>query len=239
MLAPALLILRPRRGLVAIATLGFAFLAACLTQRQSMRFVLAAVGPWSILAAWAAAELARRGRAPGRAAVGLLLLVLAGEAAIAAARPRSGLPVLLGRESREEHLARVEPTRTVGTWMSDNLPPDARVIGQDHRGFYLPRPYTMELAHRRRTGLASRGESAAELVATLRARGFTHLLLCPPEPLDAVEYDDTLRRRLEPWLRARTPLYDRALADADGVVRHYALYALEANPTPALATVRP
>ncbi len=61
----------------------------------------------------------------------------------------------------------------------------------------------MELAHRRRTGLGTRGESAGEIVATLRDEGFTHLLLCPPEPEDAVEFDPTLGRLLAPWLDRR------------------------------------
>ncbi len=51
---PALLLERPPRRLLAIGALGFAFLAICLTQRQSMRFVLTAVGPLSIGVAWLA-----------------------------------------------------------------------------------------------------------------------------------------------------------------------------------------
>ena len=50
----------------------------------------------------------------------------------------------------------------------------------------------MELAHRRRTGLGKNGESAKEVVEGLRAAGFTHLLLCPPVPENAVEFDPTL-----------------------------------------------
>ena len=96
--------------------------------------------------------------------------------------------MVAGLEAAETFLARREPTFVVGRWIDANLPSDARLIGQDHRGFYLPRPYAMELAHRRRTGLGSRGESAEAIIQELRGDGFTHLLLCPPEPEDAIEF---------------------------------------------------
>jgi hypothetical protein len=85
----------------------------------------------------------------------------------------------------------------------------------------------MELAHRRRTGLGCAGETPAQIAAALRHEGFTHLLLCPPEPETAVEFDGTLSHRLAPWLDGRAPVYRADLADADGVTRHYAIYELE------------
>ncbi|HEY2158255.1 MAG TPA: hypothetical protein VGH33_21680 [Isosphaeraceae bacterium] len=83
------------------------------------------------------------------------------------------------------------------------------------------------MAHRRRTGLGTRGESAGAIVATLRDEGFTHLLLCPPEPEDAVEFDATLGRLLEAWLDRQTPIYRERIVDPDGVARRYAIYRLD------------
>ena len=117
----------------------------------------------------------------------------------------------------------------VGKWVAANLPRAARLIGQDHRGFYIPRPYTMELAHRRRTGLGRRGESPREIVASLLERGFTHVMMCPPIPESAVEFDPTLGRLLGPWLAGREPLFQRELIDGDGVVRRYAIYELSVD----------
>jgi hypothetical protein len=88
----------------------------------------------------------------------------------------------------------------------------------------------MELAHRRRTGLGKHDESADGLIEKLRGEGFTHLLLCPPVPENAVEFDPTLGRKLAPWLESARPLYRRDLADGDGVVRRYAIYALDPSP---------
>jgi hypothetical protein len=224
---PALLLERPPRRVLGIAALGYAFLALCLTQRQSMRFVLIAVGPFSVGVAWLARQWwARSQSRPSRALVMILLMVLGFESCLALARARHGLPVVLGREEAATYLARREPTYRVGRWMAGHLPETARVIGQDHRGFYLPRPYTMELAHRRRTGLGRNGESAAAVIDHLRGEGFTHLMLCPPVPETAVEFDPTLSRLLAPWLAGREPLFHEAIGDADGVIRDYAIYQI-------------
>jgi hypothetical protein len=175
--------------------------------------------------AWLAERWWHRSRS-GRLLVATLILALGFEASIALARVRHGLPVLLGQEAANDYLARREPTFRVGRWMGAHLPQDARVIGQDHRGYYLPRPYTMELAHRRRTGLGQKGEAAPAVIDHLQREGFTHLLLCPPLPETAVEFDPTLSRLLAAWLAERKPLYQEAITDADGVLRDYAIYEI-------------
>jgi Dolichyl-phosphate-mannose-protein mannosyltransferase len=223
---PALLFERAPRRVLVLAALGYAFLTICMTQRQSMRFLLVAIGPMSIAVAYVAARWCDRKTAATRLLTALLVVVCACEATIAVARLRHALPVLLGRESAADFLARREPTFQVGRWAAEHLPLTAHLFGQDHRGFYIPRAYTMELAHRRRTGLGRHGESSAQIVARLRELGFTHLLLCPPKPESAAEFDPTLGRLLGPWLADRTPLYCRDLADSDGLVRAYSIYDL-------------
>jgi hypothetical protein len=51
-----------------------------------------------------------------------------------------------------------------------------------------------------------------------------------------VEFDPTLGRLLAPWIAAHVPLFDKSLADDDGIVRRYMLYEL-VEPT-AMAQVR-
>ena len=230
---PALLVERPPRRVVALGAVGFAFLAICLTQRQSMRFVLIAVGPFSVAVAWLADSWWRRRSRPGIALVSVLVLVLGYESALAAARARHGATVALGIESADHYLTRREPTYVVGRWIDDHLPASARLVGQDHRGFYLPRDYTMELAHRRRTGLGGRGESAEFVVEQLRREGFTHVMFCPPAAGSSIEFDPTLSRLLAPWTAARAPLYRQDLGDPDGVIRRYAIYLLDDDPLAA------
>lgn len=227
---PGLLLLKAPRRLLGLVSLGLVFLLLCLTQRQSMRFVLAAVGPLSVGVAWVAARCTRREGVTRAVVLASFLAVLGFESVLSLVRARHGLPVVLGREADASYLARREPTFVVGQWMDRALPSTARVIGQDHRGFYLPRPYTMELAHRRRTGLGKVTGPAADLVTKLQQRGYTHLLLCPPVPEDAVEFDPTLGRLLSGWLATHAPIFREDLTDGDGVVRQYAVYALEDSP---------
>jgi Dolichyl-phosphate-mannose-protein mannosyltransferase len=230
---PAIFLYRAPRRILLLVGLSYAFLVICLTQRQSVRFVLISLGPMSIGVAYVVGIWSKRRTLPARLLIVVVLSVMGLEASLAAVRSRHVLAVLFGRESAAEFLARREPTFTIGQWTAHHLPADARLIGQDHRGFYIPRDYTMELAHRRRTGLGTHGESSSEIVTSLRESGFTHVMFCPPQPDTAVEFDPTLGRLLAPWIAGQTALFREELTDGDGVVRQYTIYKLA--PEPALA----
>jgi Dolichyl-phosphate-mannose-protein mannosyltransferase len=232
---PAILFERAPRQLLWLVALGYAYLIVCMTQRQNMRFLLIALGPMSVGVAYVAIAWHDRRSSPARMLLWVFLLALALQAGLAAVRSRQAFLVLIREESSEAFLTRREPTFTVGRWVDRNLPAEARLIGQDHRGFYIPRDYTMELAHRRRTGLGRHGESAPQVVTTLMESGFTHVMFCPPEPESAVEFDPALGRLLATWLAGRTPLFRRDLTDGDGVLRHYAIYELAEAGSPARA----
>ncbi len=232
---PALLLERPPRRVLGIAAMGYVFLMLCMTQRQSMRFVLIAIGPLSVAVAWLAQTWWERRTAPARVLLGVLIIALGFEASLAVARVRHGLNVVIGRQSVEHYLDQREPTYRVGRWVDANLPRSARIIGQDHRAFYIPRPYAMELAHRRRTHLLEKKEPPDAVVARLERDGFTHLLLCPPVPENAVEFDPALGRVLAPWLALRAPIFREDITDGDGVVRSYAIYRLADDPSTPLA----
>jgi hypothetical protein len=223
---PALLLERAPRRVLGLVLLGYVFLMLCMTQRQSMRFLLIAVGPLSIGVAWLASTWRDRPTIPARALTIALVSVLGLETCVAMARAGRAAGSVLGTESSMQFLARCEPTFRVGRWIGEHLPKDAHVIGQDHRGFYIPREYTMELAHRRRTDLGENGETEAEVVEALRREGFTHLMLCPPAGESDVEFDPTLGELLAPWLASQRPLYKEELSDGDGLVRDYAIYEL-------------
>jgi hypothetical protein len=223
---PALLIVRAPRRVMGLVALGYLFLILCLTQRQSMRFLLIAVGPMSVGVAYLATRWRETRTMPARALSALLVLVLVMETGLAMTRAGRALGTVLGSESFHEFLRRSEPTYKVGRWVARHLPAGARLIGQDHRGFYIPRWYTMELAHRRRTGLGQNGESPREIVDALKKEGYTHLMMSPPAEESTVEFDPTLCRLLAPWLAARTPVYQEDLKDSDGVMRKYSIYEL-------------
>ena len=107
------------------------------------------------------------------------------------------------------------------------MPENARLIGQDHRGFYWPRPFTMEKAHRRRTGILHKKLAEAQVVGHLAKQGFTHLVMAEPDPIDAVEFDPDLSNYLENWLSSHKPILDRVLHEPDGYNRRYRIYVLE------------
>ena len=94
-------------------------------------------------------------------------------------------------------------------WVARNLPRPLGLIGQDHRGFYIPRGYTMELAHRCRTGLGQNHESSREIVEILTREGYTHLMMCPPLEKDSIEFDSTLGKLLSPWLAGQETALSR------------------------------
>jgi len=227
MTLPLLVLVRPRphRRVVGLVALGWLLIALSMSQRQSPRFLLPALGPLAVGAGWVVAALAARCDPRARLAVGLIAGVLLLQAAWAMARARSGWAYLAGEESALAYLEKREPTVVVGRWMAAHLPKEAVVVGQDHRGFYLPRRYVMELAHRRRTRWGRDPNqppgSPVQIVATLRARGFTHLLTAQPVPLDAVEFDPTLTSWLAPLLEASPPRWQAVLTDGDGVTRRY------------------
>lgn len=233
---PALLVERAPRRVLGLVLFGYVFLTLCMTQRQSMRFLLIAVGPMSIGVAWLASTWRDRPTIPARALTIVMVAVLGLESCVAMTRAGRAVGTVLGTETAAGFLARSEPTYRVGRWIGENLPRDARVIGQDHRGFYIPRDYTMELAHRRRTDLGEHGETDVEVVETLRREGYTHLMLCPPAAGSDVEFDPTLGDMLAPWLASRRPLFCEDLAEPDGLVRRYAIYELagEADSTGAV-----
>jgi hypothetical protein len=235
---PAIFLYRAPKRVLVLVGIAYAFLVLCLTQRQSMRFVLIALGPMSIGVAYVASVWCKRPTVPGRLLIAVLVAVMGFEASLAVARSRHVLALLLGRESAAEFLARREPTFSVGQWAARNLPKDARLIGQDHRGFYIPRDYTMELAHRRRTGLGERGESPGEVVERLCEAGFTHVMFCPPAPETPVEFDPTLGRLLDPWIAGQTALFHQDLTDGDGVLRHYSIYELSSQQPAHQLSVR-
>ncbi len=212
--------------------IGWLEMALCLTQRQSPRFYIAALAPWSACACSSLVHFidslkseSGKKRANTVAAISLILMFTV-ISAFNLARVRHGALMLIGLESPSQWLIQNEPTAQLAEWVDLNLPENARLIGQDHRGFYWPRPFTMEKAHRRRTGLLQKNPSQEEVVEHLINQGFTHLVLAEPDPIDAVEFDPDLSNYLNNWLPTQKPLLDRVLHEPDGYNRRYRIYVL-------------
>ena len=83
---PALLFEGAPRRVLGLAAVAYAFLVVCMTQRQSMRFLLFAVGPMSVGIAYLATRWLERGTRPARALVMALMLVLGLETGLSLTR---------------------------------------------------------------------------------------------------------------------------------------------------------
>ena len=206
----------------------------CLSQRQSPRFFLASFA--SLCAATVAVvfkfiSFKASDRIFWKKSLCLILalaLILV-NLSFNLARVKTSAMILAGLYSKESWLTSHEPTAWLRTWTNLHLPPDATIIGQDHRGFYWPRLYTMEKAHRRRLGIESTNINSDMMITHLRKSGFTHLLMAEPIPLNAVEFDPALSIILAQWLKENKPMIDVILNENDGYQRRYRLFSLEIN----------
>ena len=180
----------------------------CLTQRQSMRFVLIAVGPMAVGVAWLASMVRDAADvAPGRWSPRLVLVARRSRrrspspgrgtgcgSCSGGSRPRRTCPPradLSGRPLDRRATCPRRPGWSARTTAASTSPAPTRWSWPTAAG-----PAWARAA----SGRGDRGSTCA-------MRGFTHLLLCPPVPETAVEFDPTLGRRLAPWLAGGTPLY--------------------------------
>jgi hypothetical protein len=230
---PAVLLVRnrPLRALLGIAAI-YAVLWYAL--RQNVRFLLPIV---PILASAVAAVLIdlRRWPAMPRAVGGLscTAVIILG-AMIPLYRARAHLAVVLGRESRDAFLARHEPTYRAAQFVNERLPPPARILSEDFRGFYFQAEFTRENAFRRASEYSRQAAGAEDFVPMLRAPGFTHLQLADAKGPTAPN-NSTLSRgveadqAIEPGRLATLLEYD--FHEPDGVLRHYRLVELRGDAT--------
>ena len=215
-----------------LLAIGWIEMAICLTQRQSPRFYIATLAPWSAAAAVVGAKWCDSGRVMTALKTRSVIIAISGclillNLGFNMARVRHSAMILTGFVSPSEFLIQQEPTAKLAKWVDVNLPPGARLVGQDHRGFYWPRSFTMEKAHRRRTGLLRNTNEPEIVISRLLEAGFTHVVMAEPEPMDAVEFDPDLSIALQSWLASHTPLLDETIQEPDGYQRRYRIYQLK------------
>ena len=196
----------------------------CLTQRQSMRFVLIAVGPLAVGVAWLAQQWWERPELPGRILVATLLLALGFESSLAVARARHGLPVVLGARTPPAISSAASRPTASGRWMAAHLP--------DRRGS----------SARTIAAIISRGPTRWSwptdggrgwAAAANRPGPWSTSSSGPDSPTSCSARRSPKRRSSStrpsagcwpPGWRQRSPLFHEEIADADGVIRRYAIY---------------
>ncbi|MEN6356320.1 MAG: glycosyltransferase family 39 protein [Armatimonadota bacterium] len=89
----------------------------------------------------------------------------------------NAVPVVLGRESRDEYLSRTLDIYPADQWINENLPGSAKIaLFGDTRGFYLDRAYVWaDPGHN--SEFTRNYASSEELVRYLKSRGVTHVMI--------------------------------------------------------------
>jgi len=147
------------------------------TMRQNLRFLLPVVPLLAVVVAAVWRATSRFGGLPGWLISMAAVAALAFNTAQAVGRAQGEVAVALGLESREDYLARHEPTYPAATFAASQLPPDARILSQDYRQFHFPCEVTQEAVYRRETDYPDELTDITALADHLAADGFTHLLL--------------------------------------------------------------
>ena len=102
------------------------------------------------------------------------------------------LDVIVGRETKAQFLSRVGTNYAVMDFVSENLPPEARVLLiQDGRGYYCRARCLLDTDHSYWTLLATRSPDLDSLRAALQQQGITHLLFSVPDADFVLQRDPT------------------------------------------------
>ncbi|NQT12268.1 MAG: glycosyltransferase family 39 protein [Planctomycetes bacterium] len=195
--APGLLIVRRLRGLGTLLAVATAYGLLWFLLRQNVRFLLPAAPLLAVAVVWVWIETERFPRLPRLFAGATFAGVVALYALVPLARSADQLAVAVGLESREDYLARHEPTWAAAEASNLCFGPNAHLLSQDYRAFYFQCRVTRESVYRRVTGYDRGITRPGDFSRTLREAGFTHLLLAENQAEEGVRYDPTLTRLAE------------------------------------------
>jgi len=226
---PGLWTARRLRGLGMLLMVATVYgLLWCLL-RQNVRFLFPIVSAASVAIVWVWMEMRRFPARSLACAVAVQAVILIVFALHAVDRSRAAWTVAIGVESREEYLARNEPTFGVASLANMLLGPRDRILSDDSRLFYFDAPITQEKVFRRAYDYPRHVARPEDLSGVLRGAGFTHLLLVERASGRGEVFDPTLSR-----LAGKDPAIERLVGcttrDADGGVRRYRLMKLGNRP---------
>lgn len=221
---PGLCFARRLRGLSVLLSVAAIYGITWYLLRQNVRFLFPILSLLTVAMVWVWMEMRRFPAKAFRCAVAVQAALVVVFALNAVDRSKHAWAVAVGAESREDYLARCEPTFGMASLANSLLRPGNRILSQDERLYYFNAPITQETVFRRATDYPARITRPEDLSRVLREAGFTHLLLveCPG---DGGEFDPTPAR-----LARRDPTLEHvvrgAARDADGVKRCYRLLRL-------------
>lgn len=229
---PGIAVVRRLRGLGILLGLAAVYWCGWFYLRQNVRFLFPILAPLACGAVWTWSELRRAPPFP-RAVIGAILAGSVGLGVLLPlARCRDSWRVPFGLESREHYLSRCEPSYPIAMAANQVLDGRSHVLTEDYRTFYFTPQMTRESVFRRETGYDLQIDSPGRLSATLRANGFSYVLLAETcnAPTDRAP-DDNILTRLVASEWQKNPEAYRLLAEnrfpmADGSTRRFRLLAI-------------
>lgn len=229
---PGLLFVRKLRGLGVLLAISAIYALLWYGLRQNVRFLYPIAPLLIVPVVWVWAEFARLPRLPRVAATVVLLMIATSGAVISVARTRGHWAVACGWQSREDYLARSEPSYEPAQAVNALLPPEARIFSQEQRAFYFERTLIRERRYRERTAY-HQAPGATGWLDEIREDGFTHLLLAATVPDEGPATPDVLERLVAAQEASYSPPPWRELAhwrfEQPGTSRRYRL--LELTPS--------
>ena len=228
---PGLIFTRRLRGLGILLAVSTAYFIIWFLLRQNVRFLLPIVPLLSTAVVWVWIEIRRFPIVPRLAAGCVFSGILIAFSIVALERCHDQLAVAFGIESREDYLARCEPTWRAAGVSNLIFSPEDHLLSQDYRAFYFDCRVTRENIYRRRVSYDRRITDPADFSRVLLDAGFTHVLLAENLSDQGIQYDPTLARLADAQLTADghdslEQLAEYHFPDSDGGLRRYRLVML-------------
>ena len=228
---PGLAFTRRLRGLGMLLAVSAVYSIIWYLLRQNVRFLLPIVPLMSAAVVWVWIETRRLPAVPRLAAGCVFGGLLVAFSMVALERCRDQLAVAFAFESRENYLARCEPTWKAARVSNLIFGPEDHLLTQDYRAFYFDCRVTRENIYRRRVSYDRSITDPADFSRHLLDAGFTHLLLAENLSSQGIQYDPTLSRLADAQVAAEgddslIELAEYHFPDCDGGLRRYRLVML-------------
>lgn len=177
---PGLLVARRLRGLGMVLAMALVYAALWHLTDAGAALLLPIVPLLAIATVWVWVETRRFPCFARRTVTAAMAGLVAVSTLVSLGRCREQLAVALGQETREQYLARHEPTWAAAEVSNLMYRREAHLLSEDPNAFWFNCRVTSEDDYRQQSGYDSRLNTPAELNRVLREAGFTHLLLAEP-----------------------------------------------------------
>lgn len=173
----AVLLRKADAGIKRVFIFAFAYICIWFVQYQHMRFFLPVVPFLAVIAAYILDKVADGKKAADIIIRSVVIVLLTISPAIAFYRNFDSAKVVLGLESEHDYLAANERSFEVSEFINSGLPDGAKIMAvNEAHTFFIDKPYKRELYWWIFTRYDEKYSSGDEVVSSMRADGFTHIL---------------------------------------------------------------